>query len=1165
MQRLKIKRTILRVAMTLVVMLLTSATAWAQTTETLGGYEFTIETDADGDYYVVDSKEALTAIANYVNDNSENNCTGKRFKQTGNITLSGTWTPIGKLESSTYYYFKGTYDGAGYNISGLRTYLDVHSGLFGVIGSGGIVKNVNVVNCFVQGGQHVGGIAGRILSGGTIDNCTVSGTILPNTSDTKKHFGGICGYSTGTIKNCTNFATIRNTGSKKSENSGGIAGYNGGSIQNCFTVGTININDNSTYIGVVVGRNSSKGTISGTYYYAGTSGYDAVGENNNTTEGSVDVTRLYTFTSISGLTIVGTHFIIGGQTYCTNVDGCYYAIADEQDLIDLAEYVRSDSHHDCEGLTFKMTRDFDFTNMPADCHDNWNKGSGNFLPIGVDKFYGDGSFFKGHFDGQGHTITGLRFNSTSPQIGLFSTIRTSETVIEGVTLVVPNFYGDGSVGGIVGALYAGTIRNCAVVNGTISGQNGRVGGIVGLCNYYSSTDVKTISGCTVIATTVNATTVNGSSEIGIIVGKNQDTSEATAAPTISGCTYHNPAGLPVCGVGNYTDGGGNQQVYQVRLSDGLTASTAAYSYGNDYYFANNATVTLGHGDRPGYDFSGYESNDVTITNGAFTMPAQDVSISAQWYDLALFGYNDDPLVDGSADHPYTIGTTDGWNLLCDALQDNDTWNHFTGKTVKLGADITVERIAGSSGHDFSGTFDGKGHKLTVNITGTGTYTAPFYYLKPQSDDASVTIRDLKVDGTINTANKYAGGLVGGCHGKVNIIDCVSDVTINSSVSDDGTHGGLVGRMASSGTLSFDGCAFTGKMLTTNGTANCGGFLGWAIGTVNINNCLYAPAAMEEGETEVGSSDSKTFARLNSTAVMNITNSYYARTLGDAQGNAASSSATLPANIGTAGTAYSVSGITPYTHGIAYDNRYYMTPEALSFVDNTANDVAAIDGYFATVTLQGRTLYKDGDWNTLCLPFNVTIANSPLAGADARALSSASLENEVLTLNFTEENGVTELVAGTPYLIKWAKANDYVDDNAHNIVNPVFSSVVINSTTHDFTSTDGKVSFKGTYSPIVWNTENKSILFVGENNTLYYPKSGAFVNACRAYFELSDDSQAREFVMNFGDEGEVNGVKEVIATLGVNDDSWYTVNGVKLSGKPTKAGLYIHNGKKVIIK
>ena len=34
-----------------------------------------------------------------------------------------------------------------------------------------------------------------------------------------------------------------------------------------------------------------------------------------------------------------------------------------------------------------------------------------------------------------------------------------------------------------------------------------------------------------------------------------------------------------------------------------------------------------------------------------------------------------------------------------------------------------------------------------------------------------------------------------------------------------------------------------------------------------------------------------------------------------------------------------------------------------------------------------------------------------------------------------------------------------------------------------------------------------------------------------------------------------------------DDSapWYTINGVKLTGKPTAPGIYIHNGKKVVVK
>ena len=107
------------------------------------------------------------------------------------------------------------------------------------------------------------------------------------------------------------------------------------------------------------------------------------------------------------------------------------------------------------------------------------------------------------------------------------------------------------------------------------------------------------------------------------------------------------------------------------------------------------------------------------------------------------------------------------------------------------------------------------------------------------------------------------------------------------------------------------------------------------------------------------------------------------------------------------------------------------------------------------------------------------------------------------------------------------------------------------------------TFKGTYSPIVWNTENKSILFVGENNTLYYPKSGAFVNACRAYFDLGSAS-AREFVMNFDDQ--TTGISDA---LRLNDkgqmtnDNFYDLQGRKIEN-PTK-GLYIHNGKKVIIK
>jgi hypothetical protein len=70
---------------------------------------------------------------------------------------------------------------------------------------------------------------------------------------------------------------------------------------------------------------------------------------------------------------------------------------------------------------------------------------------------------------------------------------------------------------------------------------------------------------------------------------------------------------------------------------------------------------------------------------------------------------------------YTIHNATGWGYFCDALQDNDTYNRFSGKTVKLGANISVTRMAGSASHDFCGTFDGQGYTLTFNC---GTAESP---------------------------------------------------------------------------------------------------------------------------------------------------------------------------------------------------------------------------------------------------------------------------------------------------------------------------------------------------------------------------------------------------------------------------------------------------------
>ena len=51
-------------------------------------------------------------------------------------------------------------------------------------------------------------------------------------------------------------------------------------------------------------------------------------------------------------------------------------------------------------------------------------------------------------------------------------------------------------------------------------------------------------------------------------------------------------------------------------------------------------------------------------------------------------------------------------------------------------------------------------------------------------------------------------------------------------------------------------------------------------------------------------------------------------------------------------------------------------------------------------------------------------------------------------------------------------------------------------------------------------------------------------------------------------GETTAIGEIDTTTGelsFDSESWYTLDGVRLSGKPSKKGLYINNGKKVIVK
>ena len=310
----------------------------------------------------------------------------------------------------------------------------------------------------------------------------------------------------------------------------------------------------------------------------------------------------------------------------------------------------------------------------------------------------------------------------------------------------------------------------------------------------------------------------------------------------------------------------------------------------------------------------------------------------------------------------------------------------------------------------------------------------------------------------------------------------------------------------------------------------------------------------------------------------ITNCYYVNPQAGSPINASTVSgakqavatATAPANLGDAVEDYGM--VKAYQNGILVGGTYYVVPATVTLADNADNGttISSANGYVANVTLADRTLYKDGAWNTICLPFDVTLAGSALNGATARPLTAASISGT--TLNLTFGDAVNTLEAGTPYIIKWTKASDYVDDEAHNLVNPVFSGVTIDNTTRNcvFGSGATQVGFIGTYSNQTFDAEDKNILFMGGSNTLYYPQSGASIGAQRAYFKIgSGDAEAPAFIasfnIDFGDDVTTSVTTPLALGRGAGGEAWYTLDGRKLDGKPTQRGIYINNGKKTIIK
>jgi hypothetical protein len=179
-----------------------------------------------------------------------------------------------------------------------------------------------------------------------------------------------------------------------------------------------------------------------------------------------------------------------------------------------------------------------------------------------------------------------------------------------------------------------------------------------------------------------------------------------------------------------------------------------------------------------------------------------------------------------------------------------------------------------------------------------------------------------------------------------------------------------------------------------------------------------------------------------------------------------------------------------------------------------------------------------------------------AEAKVRQLNTTSVDGTVLTLNFTD---ATEIVAGKPYLVKPAANVDFSADGKEFAgVDLTAASATATTTTYvNFVPTLGKTAVTG---------DVKDILILNTSGTLVHPSETGNMKGFRGYFVMHDaPANAKAFVMNFGD-GETTGIQPIRMENGTTPaEGTYDLSGRRIQGQPTQKGVYIQNGKKVVIK
>ena len=354
--------------------------------------------------------------------------------------------------------------------------------------------------------------------------------------------------------------------------------------------------------------------------------------------------------------------------------------------------------------------------------------------------------------------------------------------------------------------------------------------------------------------------------------------------------------------------------------------------------------------------------------------------------------------EGTESDPYLVPSTEIWNFIARKVNSG---KNYAGKFFRQTADFGVTTPIGNFADNqpakqkpFSGTYNGDGHTLNVNIVGSANFTGPFFCL------SNATVKNLVVTGSVTSSYRHASGLVGTLMGPCSLENCL----VSTNVSGTDYMGGLIGHSRLDG-FTITGCVFNGT-LTATGNGYTGGFNGWGGESVTpyatITNSLFAGHYAGSGKflpvgCFAGANATRTVSNVyytqaptvsvNDNASMVKTTSYK----GEFAYSITAGTGVTVAAAGTPTASYNVSGLDFYgENGLTYNGVIYGgNGDAVSL---DLDHAAAATGYsFSNYSADHGTLTGSSN------PYTLTMAN-------ANSVISANYTVNQYTISFNSNGG-----------------------------------------------------------------------------------------------------------------------------------------------------------------